>query len=307
MTDFIHIDENVFLKYKKSESDTISTKISTTLSNFNCFNDYSAFISYKSKKFNSQNHSHHHHHHHNHNHNHNHSHGHSNHNVVRQRRKLINDSQTEFDRDITALLNKISKQNYGVITKNILKLITPENTSEIISNILKKCSRQTCFIDIYINILKEVYSHSDMDCKDEIQQQLNKYIDDFITGNEIKKFQLDSVDYNQFCNNMSNKSEIIGKHKTIIALEKKILQNNIIDEYFNSMFNEIIQMDNIYVKDDFERHELLLDIMTDFVKANITYKVILEKYYKTHLETLKSYTSKARFKVLDMITINISL
>jgi hypothetical protein len=290
MIDFIQIDQDTFLKYKNvAEDNIISEKIKTLLDKFGCFHDYTAFHSYNSKAKKHPSH-------------HNSHNNHHNHPAI-PRTKLVNKNHSSLEREITGLLNKISKQNYTTIARQILKIINQENTEEIVLFILKKCYKQPGFLELYIGLLSEIYLKSESSCRSFIYTMLSDYITDFISGDAIKTFHLDSVNYDEFCINMLNKNDIIGKHKTIIALILNILRNNLIDEYFNIMFNEIIQMDKIYEKDGFERHELLLDIMTDFIKADIKYKIYIEKYYKTHVNILDTYTLKAKFKVLDMVTI----
>jgi hypothetical protein len=288
MTDFIQITTDVFYNHKDVvQNNDLSIKIKAILDKYACFHDYTAFQSYtsRSKKHNNNN---------------------AQSSTYSARPKLINNSkQTGTEREITGLLNKISKQNYSTILRQILRIIDASNTNEIVVNILQKCYKQPCFIDIYIGLLHDLYVKSNNETRQRVYTLLSEYIMNFIHGQEFKTFHLDSANYDEFCQNMTNKNDIIGKHRTIIAVIMKILRNNLIDEYFNIMFNEIIQLDNLYEKEEFERHELLLDIMSDFVKVDTKYKGYIEKYYKTHVQILEGYTSKARFKVLDMVTIQV--
>jgi hypothetical protein len=292
MNDIIQISQKVFLDHKNVEPElAIKEKLNTLLDKFACFHDYTAFQSYsKPKKHN----------HHSHN-----NHHHSHHHIPVNRTKLVNKTQTSMDRELTGLLNKLTKQNYNAILRQILKMTNDANINLVVSSILNICHIQSCYIDLYISVLNEFYTKSNNENRALIHKLLSDYIQEFIEHKEFKHYQLDSLNYDEFCNNLTNKNQIIGKHKTILAVIIKILRNNLIDEYFNIMFNEIIQMDNKdFVKEGVEKHELLLDIMTDFVKVDNKYRKYIEKYYTSHSKILQNYSVKAKFKVLDMTHIS---
>ena len=135
-----------------------------------------------------------------------------------------------------------------------------------------------------------------------IHETLFSYINDYMKQRDfMSNYELDSADYDTFCHNVANKKHIIGKHKTILAVVMKILKNNMIDDYFQVMFDEIVSMDEQRCSiHDHERHELMLDILADFVNADVKYRAFVEKYYSNNSHVLKNYTSKAKFKVMDI-------
>ena len=297
MNDFIQINQNVFLEYQNIDDDPcVTEKLKSLLDKYGCFHDYSAFNSYTKTKKNT---------HHSNYHGNNHHHNYHK-EPIQHRKKFENAKQSSTDREITALLNKISKQNHDKIVEKIIRLTTSNNMNSIVFGILEKCYKQPCFIDVYINIILSLCCKSNCETRELIHTQLSDYTTAFIDGNEFNTFKLNSMNYDQFCKNMLNKNEILGKHKTVIAVILKILRSNI-DDYFKNTFDQIIQMDEVFIKDDFERHELLLDIMTDFVKTDNKYKEHIENYYKKHINKLESYTKKAKFKILNMTTINICI
>lgn len=310
MTDFIQIDKDTFLRYKDKvqnspECTKIIQKISGILEGYSCFKEFSSFQSYtKTKKnvhFTSNHHTPHHH-----NRQGQHAHPH----VAMVRKPICNPNQSRTERDVTALLNKISKRTFVKISREILHIVTINNIEGITKNILFQCQKQPSFLDLYVNVLHDIYVRSSHDIKLQVQTQLSKYMEDFIDKRQFTNYQLDSSDYGEFCSNLDNKSQIIGKHKTILAIISKILRGTLIDEYFNLMFNEIIQLDKCsdardVANNDFEKHELLLDIMTDFVKTDQRYLLLVNKYYSTHVTTLAQYSLKARFKVMNITEIAI--
>jgi hypothetical protein len=318
MTEFIQIKEDVFWRYKGVESDPVlSKKIATILGKYPCFQDYSAFQSY-SKVKKPPSHAVHGHahgaHHHGGHHPAGYSHG-GHPNVNRhlhynypKKPTIVNSSQSGCDREVMALLNKISKRNYSQICAKVKKLVNPTNVDGITKSILEKCQKQPNFLELYISLIQDIQGECGVIGKDSIMAILLEYVEEFIRNRQFTDYHLDSSNYDQFCSNLDNKSQIIGKHKTIIALILKIFRNNLIDEYFNIMFNEIIKMDKLFdadVEDDNEKHELLLDILTDFVKTDKRYKSHIDKYYSTHQTVLQQYSLKARFKVMDLTEVRV--
>jgi hypothetical protein len=288
-TEFVQINEDTFRKYQNSvcEDVQLTKRVGEILNKYACFHDYSAFQSYsKNKKHVSHT-------------NHHHTQPHISH-----QRKPILSNQSTLQREITALLNKISRDKYEKISKQILHLCNPKTIKEITKNVLEKCQKQPGFLELYVGIIHDIYMKSNIDLKKLITQILSEYIDDFVEKREFENYHLDSIDYNEFCCNMDNKKQIIGKHKTILAIIHKILRNNTIDEYFNIMFNEIIVMNKENERNDVERLELLLDIMTDFVKTDKRYQTHIGKYYSTHVKILESYSMKAKFKVMNITEIH---
>lgn len=293
MTDFIQIKEDIFQMYRSIENSTISSKLNEVLDKYPCFQDYSAFHSYKTKRNVSH-------------HNTNTKYHKGSHTVpYQQRKKIVKEGQNDFDRIVTALLNKLSKQNYRTIANQILKVCVNDTSVQVVvESILRKCQRQPCFLDLYVKILEEIYLNSCFECRHYIKNYLTRYIDDFIGDRKFSDFKLNSTNYDQFCFNLDNKSQIIGKHKTVLALIKDIMRDHQIDDYFDIMFKEIVLMDEGSIfNEEFEKHELLLDLMTDFVKEDHKYQILITKYYKTNLDCLYTYPLKARFKVMDMTAI----
>ena len=296
MTDYIHIDKTTFLRYKNAEflngeeKRKLNDKVLGILDKYGCFQEASSLQSYnKIKKP---------------------SHFQPSHHYTRpvfKRKAIINPTQTDTDREVTALLNKISKRTFHKICRDMMRVITRNNVETITRDILEKCQKQYGFLDLYIGVLTEIFVKSSCEIREKIKDILTTYIDDFIKNRQFTDFQLDSSDYNEFCDNLDNKKQIIGKHKTILAIIDKIMSGNLIDDYFNIMFNEIVQMDkNILVHTTFERHELLLDIMTDFVKTQERFQFHVGKYYSSHGSILEQYSVKARFKVMDLTCITVS-
>jgi hypothetical protein len=314
MIDFITIDESVFQAHKPAidENDSIVMKITKMLEGYDCFNESVVLT---------------HHHHHNSSNKGNHKHNFRNnhhkrnehhqnrnenvsHNCPHHFRKFItNSSQTSNDRITTTLLNKLSQQNYKKISEQIIKHLDKNNIKRFVDLVLEKCQRQSIFLDLYIDMLYDIYNKHFNEMRQIIHETLLSYINDYMKQRDfMTDFELDSEDYDTFCNNVDNKKQIIGKHKTILAVVMRILKCNMVDDYFKVMFDEIITMDEkSHTLHDHERHELMLDILADFVKADIKYRAFVEKYYSNNTHVLNNYTSKAKFKVMDIRVLPLNL
>ena len=221
-----------------------------------------------------------------------------------KRKPIIDPLLSTTDREITSLLNKITKKNYAKLMRDVLRTTGIHNVDYITRCVLSKCQKQPGFLDLYTNILHDIYKCSQKDIKIAMQKVLSEYIEAFVETRHFRNFHLDSSDYKEFCSNLDAKNQIIGTHNTILAIINKILKNSLEELYFNIMFNELIQMDDELSGDVqvtcFERHELLLDIITDFVKADPRYVTHIEKYYATHDAVLGQYSLKAKFKVMNI-------
>lgn len=306
MIDFITIDESVFKAHKPTidENDSIVMKITKMLEGYDCFNESIVLTHHHHNSSNRGNNKH------NFRHNHykrNEHHHNRNENVPNNcphhhRKFFTNSTQTSNDRITTTLLNKLSQQNYKKISEQIIKHLDKNNIKRFIDLVLEKCQRQSIFLDLYIDMLCDIYNKHFNEMKQIIHETLLSYINDYMKQRDfMNDFELDSEDYDTFCNNVDNKKQIIGKHKTILAVVMRILKCNMVDDYFKVMFDEIITMDEKnHTLHDHERHELMLDILADFVKADIKYRAFVEKYYSNNTHVLNNYTSKAKFKVMDI-------
>jgi hypothetical protein len=273
MTDYIFHKEDVFYSLMNCPKNTdLVKKLSELLDKYACFHDYTSFTSYKSKK--------------------------TFHQPIR--RKISNPNFTNIEREVTCLLNKITRSNYKSISRQILDLVNDNNLEIMIQCVLDKCQKQTCFLDLYISILMEINNKASLTMKHSMSGLISSFIDDFIAKREFNDYQLDGDNYDEFCSNVSNKKHILGKHKTVLELMVKVLKNDHIDDYFDSMFNEVIEMDKEQESEHQDKRELVLEILQDFTKVHNKYQIMIKQYYSSNNEVLDYYSMKAKFKVMDI-------
>jgi hypothetical protein len=216
--------------------------------------------------------------------------------------------QTSVEREITSMLNKITNGNYERISA-VLKTLTfdnADNLSIFLSHILAKCQRQACFITLYLTLLQDIHQSS----SEEMQNRIKDFVSDHVTKalyaqTELQSFTLRSKNYDEFCSHLITKSDIIGNHKTILQIMElyphMMRPDMLMDSYFEDIFRQtrdVGEMTSSHRNTDL--HELLLEMLIDFVKLNTVWKARIENYF-SEKNKLDTYSSKAKFKVMDII------
>jgi hypothetical protein len=285
----VAIDEDTFNSYMPGEiDDKLKAKIDGLLDTYSCFtSDHTSFFKH---------HSHHDDHHHRHS------------NRCNRNRKshlsshkslapptLIFKSGTSLERLINAYLNKVTNQNFekvnGVMTEIVAKgKVDIKITTQ---TILGKCEKHTCYIDIFVRLLCNMYSACDAEKQALMYMVLLQYMQEFLCAQEYLKFKLSNDNYSSFCDTISMKASMIGKHRTILSLTRHLL-NDKKDMYFQSVFNEV--KSGMTASDDVA--ELLLDFMLEFIKCDRVFHVQVKAFFDGHGTC--DLTNKARFKVMDI-------
>jgi hypothetical protein len=208
---------------------------------------------------------------------------------------IIFKAGTSLDRLVNAYLNKITNQNFDKITGVLTDIVAKEKIDIITTTltILKKCEKHSCYIDIFVRLLCNIYNVCDADKQALMYKVLSQYMHDFLDTQEYLRFKLHNDNYSAFCDNISTKSSMIGKHKTILSLTRNVLLDKK-DMYFQHVFNEV--KDHAMANDDV--CELLLDFMFEFVKMDRSFHITVKSFFDVHGTCAMS--NKARFKVMDI-------
>lgn len=316
MTDFVQVSKDDFFHDKCYVDQHVNDKVKSLLDKFNCFDDFVAFSSYnKTRKP-------HHHHHHPHHHNH-HQHTNGNQAHAKKRAPVINKNLAKSDRDFLSMLNKISPANFGTISQKLLVFINADNSTKVVNGILEKCYKQHVYLDTYIKLLQDIKSKAPNEVRETLSCVVCRFINEFIQDTNFENYHLNSVDYDTFCVNVCNKKTILGKHRTVVKLFDKILDDptsisidgnktnevgKLMDLYFAYMLNAIknigvldaVEQENAH--GHFDKIELMLEMLEVFMKYNTKYSVSLGEFYKSQSDVLPSYSMKAKFKVMDMLS-----
>lgn len=230
-------------------------------------------------------------------------------NVAGRRRPHTTAQRTRpitHERQITALLNKITRENYGKMSTYIKDLTFSNERclSLVLNEILSKCQRQVCFLQTYMLLLKDIHSAAPEDAKRTIKDYLRNHVTHVTDNSRLDSFKLQTSDYNDFCANLNKKSEIIGKHKTAIALlgiYPNIVNaaNNSLGKYFDDIFKHIVDVGESTVRNT-DLHELLLEMLWDFIRLDVMWKEKITNYFSGD-HRMDTFSQKAKFQVMDIM------
>lgn len=208
------------------------------------------------------------------------------------------------ERQLTALLNKISDSNFDKLSKSVLEVGCP--TEYIVASILAKCQKQPCFMNLYVRLLERVFQHTTSEMRGVVKECVTKFLDASIEhcAKDIA-FTLDNEDYDDFCNNISLKANTLGKHKTVLALlfsdDDALVERSIIKahDYFDALFSRAKVMGEKGERNN-DLHELVLEMVLDCSRCGREDWNAKMKAYFTNPTNTRAYSAKARFKVMDV-------
>ena len=185
------------------------------------------------------------------------------------------------DKIIVGYLNKITNDNYELLSKKVI-LNTNDNNFKLIIDKLNFISfKQSNYSELYINLYKSLITD------DNRKKYLNEKINDIILNkNDELKLIVNNTfsnSYNEFCDINKEKKELKGKIKIILNL----IKNNIIDfdneyiynnilkytDYYNDIYLELLQIiNNIIGLDNKNINHLNNYLETNDFKGKMMYK-----------------------------------
>jgi hypothetical protein len=240
---------------------------------------------------------------------------------------LFNDTQThDYERLLQSALNKITDTNFSTISKKILgmyhhqKSVSDDDsrvTKLFISHILHKCYTQVALLNIYCKLISELRDFADNDSKTLIDDVVEGFVDDFLVNslplaalNHSRSPSSSSMDdtddstssngnsnsgteYDDFCRSVVQRSHLIGKHMTILAMIQNFL--------YMSGARYLEDVLTIYREgSDANLQEILLDILHEFVKFDKTLASRIQHHVR---HTTFVANNRARFKVQDIMDV----
>ncbi len=208
------------------------------------------------------------------------------------------------ERQLTALLNKISDSNFEKLSKGVLDVGC--STEYVVASILAKCQKQPCFMNLYMRLLERVFKHTTAEMRDVVKGCVTRFLDASIENcAKDVAFTLDNEDYDDFCNNISLKANTLGKHKTVLALlfsdEDALVERSVIKAhtYFDALFDRAKVMGEKREKNN-DLHELVLEMVLDCSRCGREDWNAKMRAYFTNPTNTHAYSAKARFKVMDV-------
>lgn len=219
---------------------------------------------------------------------------------------------TKEDDNILNLLNKISDQNYDVISQKILLKLTRNNSIKFIDQIflyIEKANSNTICIWSLIQIIF-VNKLTDINQKQIIITKLKMFIDTFIETFDITKItstnNINNEEYIEFVERNHSNTVILSKMNmiyTIISDDNVLNLNYDMDVLFTVMINQL----NVLITES--THENIIYVLLDCVFMIIKSRDLLSNPNNTYIEFInmfdnesirKNLKNKIRFKLLDI-------
>lgn len=192
------------------------------------------------------------------------------------------------DKIILSQLNKISNDNYNLLKNKIINNINSDNYKLIIDKLIEISIKQSNYIDIYLNLYKELISNTER--REYITEKIINIFDNYDFDLLLNNQDISKLDYDNFCDNNKKKKRVKG----LILLVLNLIKNNLTDITIEK-FNTIIMKYKDYSNDTF------LDIL-----QIINYVNFLEDNIKDELNNYINNTNfknnmKLKFKIKDII------
>jgi hypothetical protein len=150
-------------------------------------------------------------------------------------------------RELNSLLNKISKQNYHVITSKLMRIANADVSAlAFISHVLiEKACHQECFAKIYFDILESLHK----ECPDIVNSIITEFIQGYrcsIEKDLDKLSQLECIDgYDTMCDFFKLKNVFAAKNRCIIILvSNKFYHGACLDEYIHFLLDVLEKTSN---------------------------------------------------------------
>jgi hypothetical protein len=215
-----------------------------------------------------------------------------------------------YDRELKATLNKLTRHNYGKLSSSILNFKDDTNIDLLLSSLLEKCYTQSCFLDIFVSLIVDLYAVADADTKSNIDTALTQFVTQFMGCTQLLNFRMrnTNTDYDGFCDDMIMRNSIVGKHRTILALLNRILDKHFRQVYLGAMLGVLdtsMASEERRVDAHSDAYELILDLMMDFVQADAAMATQIKDHF-TSKGMLRdalpaNISNRARFKIKDIL------
>lgn len=131
------------------------------------------------------------------------------------REKVIKD----IDRTLMNIMNILNEKNYNKMLSRIRIIKDEENIQKIVKLILKMCSHQLIYIDLYLQFLNDIKEYSNSTELYIINTTINDYCNNFIRNREwIIESPIDNYDW--FCDYQKLKIKVLSINIIIFKLSK---------------------------------------------------------------------------------------
>ena len=132
-------------------------------------------------------------------------------------------------KQINNFLNKCTNLNIKKITNEVCKLVNKSNVNKVLESIIEKCILEPGYIDLYINIIKNIIEKHTIDITNIIDKSIETIYTDKTYSN----------DYNGLCEYNHSSDLCIALSLLISKLESENIINNYIKSIIKKCFNKI--------------------------------------------------------------------
>lgn len=200
------------------------------------------------------------------------------------------------------ILNKINSRNYKKMLVRMRHIVNENNISLVIDGILKQCTLQIAFKDVFLELLHDIYISSTPAIKKIIKINSNQFIEKYLLDKDFVIFnesQNKVCSYDDFCLQQKKKTIILSKNIINLELIKISLVSQSLSRYtqfFVSQLNHMLDDNN---------SDYYLDIIINIfqkIKENNT-KIDLLMINHDKLITKSKNNQKLKFMIMDFMKI----
>lgn len=207
----------------------------------------------------------------------------------------------DINKQTLEILNKINSRNYKKMLTKIRNIITENNVSSVINDILKQCTLQIAFKDVFLELLHDIYIHSTPSIKSIIKNNSNQFIDKYLLDKDFvifNKTQNNDCSYDDFCMQQKKKATILSKN--IINLE--LIRISLVSQSLSGYTQFFVSQLNHMLDDN--DSDYYLDIIINIfqkIKENNNIDILMINYDK--LRTKSKNNQKLKFMIMDFMNI----
>ena len=186
-----------------------------------------------------------------------------------QRPVHINKTEQPFHLFVRSCLNKLTTTTFEKIYNSIHLKITNENLEETIKQILIMSNESNLFTELYVGLIINLYASVSKPVL--FQNVINNFFQDifendyYVISNETVK-----ETYDEFCDRIKMKKNILHKIKTYLYLLQDTNINKYIERNTNELFDVIFEVFEKCYRDD-DEHIYTLEQVIDCLNQCLIY------------------------------------
>lgn len=208
----------------------------------------------------------------------------------------------DIHKQILEILNKINSRNYKKMLFKIRNIITENNINEVINDILKQCTLQIAFKDVFLELLHDIYVSSTPPIKKIIKFESDKFIEKYLLDKDFVIFnntETQTFSYDDFCSSQKRKRIILSKNIINLELIKISLVSQSITNYSQFFISQLnFMLDDVH-------SDYYLDIIMDIFQQIIQNNSKINLYTINHEKLIAKgqNNQKLKFMIMDFMNV----